>query len=262
MTVIYFNVSRRRRTSNLSTTFVSDEDLFKQPPQAEDCPICFLRLPTLGTGERYKSCCGKVVCSGCIHAVEMTSGKNLCPFCRALVPEAAEEVIKRLKKRIQLGDSEAMYELGCCYSQGIHGLPQDMDKALELWYRAGKLGNPVSYYNIGNAYLYGRGVEEDWKKAIHNWELAAIWGVVEARHNLGSFEANKGNYNRALKHYMIAVEGGNNDSLMMIKQLYANGRATRDDYARAFKAYQTYLDEIRSDDRDKAASFSHQYRYY
>ena len=59
-----------------------------------------------------------------------------------------------------------------------------------------------------------------------------------------------------------AYDGGNNDSLMMIKQLYTNGRALRDDYTRTFKAYQTYLDDIRSDDRDKAASFSHQYRYY
>ena len=189
----------------------------------------------------------------------MTSGKTLCPFCRALVPETGEEVIKWLKK---LGDSEAIYELGCCYSRGIYGLPQDMVKALEFWHRAEELGHAGAFNNIGNAYLYGRGVEEDWKKAIHYWELAAIGGVAEARHNLGSFEANKGNYNRALKHYMIAVEGGNNDSLMMIKQLYTNGRALRDDYTRTFKAYQTYLDDIRSDDRDKAASFSHQYRYY
>ena len=26
---------------------ISDEELFKQPPPKEDCPICFLRLPTL-----------------------------------------------------------------------------------------------------------------------------------------------------------------------------------------------------------------------
>jgi len=33
-----------------------DEKLFKQPPpQFEDCPICFLRMPYLDTGQRYKS---------------------------------------------------------------------------------------------------------------------------------------------------------------------------------------------------------------
>ena len=47
---------------------ISDEELFKQPSQKEDCPICFLLLPTLRTGWRYYSCCGKVICSGCAHA--------------------------------------------------------------------------------------------------------------------------------------------------------------------------------------------------
>ena len=38
-----------------------DEKLFKQPPPTdEDCPICFERLPTLNTGRRYQSCCGKL----------------------------------------------------------------------------------------------------------------------------------------------------------------------------------------------------------
>ena len=60
----------------------SDEDLFRQPPQKEDCPICFLRMPTIITGHKYKSCCGKVICSGCIHAVRRMSKVTLCPFCR------------------------------------------------------------------------------------------------------------------------------------------------------------------------------------
>ena len=29
---------------------ISDEELFAQPPAAEDCPICFLLIPTLSTG--------------------------------------------------------------------------------------------------------------------------------------------------------------------------------------------------------------------
>ena len=46
-----------------------DEQLFKQPPQKEDCPICMIPLPSLDTGSRYKACCGKFICSGCIHAM-------------------------------------------------------------------------------------------------------------------------------------------------------------------------------------------------
>ena len=45
-----------------------DEKLFKQPPPLEDCPICFLRLPYIVSSRRYKTCCGKVICCGCIRA--------------------------------------------------------------------------------------------------------------------------------------------------------------------------------------------------
>ena len=83
----------------------------------------------------------------------------------------------------------------------------------------------ASYHNIGNAYFYGRGVEKSEKKAMHYWELAAMGGVVEARHNLGLSEANKSNHERAIKHFMIAVGSGYNDSLRQIKQLYTNGCA-------------------------------------
>ena len=50
-----------------------DEKLFKQPPPLEDCPICMIQLPTLDTGRTYNSCCGKTICSGCIHAVYSTA---------------------------------------------------------------------------------------------------------------------------------------------------------------------------------------------
>ena len=60
---------------------------------------------------------------------------------------------------------------------------------------------------------------------------------------------------------MIAVGSGDNDSLKMIQQLYTTGHATKDDYAKALQAYQAYLDEIKSDDRDKAAAYSEKYKY-
>ena len=61
---------------------------------------------------------------------------------------------------------------------------------------------------------------------------------------------------------MIAVEGGDNASLKQIKQMYTNGNATKDDYAKALQAYQAYLDEVKSDDRDKAAEYDEIYKYY
>ena len=253
---------------NNTVSSPSYEDLFKQPPPLEDCPICFLRLPTLYTGRRYKSCCGKDICSGCIHApVYDNNGNKLekkCPFCRSLTPFSHEEVVDQLKKRIEVGDARAMYNLGGYYSDGIGGFPQDRAKALELWHRAAELGYVHSYYNIGFAYHNGRAVARDETKATHYWELAAIGGNAEARYNIGSIEvqALAGNMDRALKHFMIAVEGGYNESLNTIQRMYSNGYATRDDYANALRAYQAYLEEIKSDQRDKAFAFDEMYKYY
>jgi len=99
--------------------------------------------------------------------------------------------------------------------------------------------------------------------AKHYFELAAMNGNVVARFNLGNNEYTAGNYDRALKHYMIAVRCGHTDSVTEIQQLFMNGHATtKDDYANALRAHQAYINEIKSDQRDKAAAFSDDYRYY
>ena len=116
-----------------------------------------------------------------------------------------------------------------------------------------------AYSNIGAAYENGNGVEIDEKKANHYYKLAAIEGNEVARYNLGVGEENAGNMKRALKHYMIAAEGGDSDSLKQIRKLYTNGHATKEDYAKALRAYQAYLAEIKSIQRDAASAAC---RYY
>ena len=132
-----------------------DEKLFKEPPPKGDCPICMLLLPSLHTGFKYNTCCGKFICSGCIHAVKIRDGGvGLCPFCRIPTP-TIEEMIEQYKKRMKVDDAEAIHDMGGCYSEGLHGLPQDRAKALELWHRAKELGSATSYHCIGNAYYVG-----------------------------------------------------------------------------------------------------------
>ena len=111
-------------------------------------------------------------------------------------------------------------------------------------------------------YYNGEGVERDEKKKYHYYELAAMGGVVEARYNLGSSEARAGNWDRAIKHFMIAVGDGYSGSVKRIQQLYKSGHATRDDYSNALRAYQAYLEEVRSEQRDKAAAYNDQFKYF
>ena len=201
-----------------------------------------------------------------MRAINKVDSKK-CPFCRTpwpvcSTPETYEEVIERLNKRVEAGDADAISNLGGYYAEGRYGLLQDYTKALELWHRAGELGNAGAHHNIGNAYDHARGVEMDKKKARHYYELAAVSGSVEARHNLGSIEGKAGKHNLALKHFMIAVKSGYNKSLEAIRKMVMIRHATKDDYMKALKSYQAYMDKIKSEQRDKAAAAKEDYKYY
>ena len=256
---------QHKKACKKRATELHDEKLFKQPPPKGDCPICMLLLPSLHrTGSKYRSCCGKRICSGCIYAVEKRDVVGLCPFCRTPAP-AIDELVEQIKKRVEVDDAEGIRNIGVCYYGGLHGLPQDSVKALELWHRAAELESAEAYYNIGGAYDLGNAMGwegRDEKKANHYYELAAMGGVVEARYNLGCFEEEAGNTGRALKHWMIAAGAGHNDSLEHIKQMFMNGHAMKDDYAKALRAYQANLVEIKSPQRDEAAAFDDNYKSY
>jgi len=250
-----------------SAAKLHDEKLFKQPPPKEDCPICFILLPTLNSGSKYYVCCGKTICSGCCHAPVYddrgnVAGVKKCSFCRTLLPTTDTEMIKRYKKRMNAGDPIAVYNLGNYYRDGLYGLSQDHTKAFELWHRAAELGHAMAYSNIGYAYSNGQGVEVDQKKAIQYYELAAMGGNEVARHNLGNSETRAGNSDRALRHYMIATRSGHSISLNNIKQMYTYGFVTKEDYTKALQSYQEYLGEIKSAQRDKAATARETYRYH
>jgi len=245
-----------------------DEQLFKQSPPKEDCPICFLRIPILQTGSTYYSCCGKIICNGCAHApVYDNQGNEVdnkkCPFCRTPFYESEEEMIKQERKRMEADDPLAVYNLGSYYRDGKYGFRQDYTKALELFHRSGELGYAEAYGNIGITYsLGGRGVEVDKKKGVYYYELAAMAGDEIARNKLGLNETRAGNYDRALKHFMIAVRGGHAKSLEAIKELFTERHASKDDYTEALQLYQEYLGEIKSPQRDKAAAVEKRFRYY
>jgi len=246
---------------------IRDEKLFKQPPPAEDCQICFLRMPSFNSGRKYMACCGKNICSGCAHAPLYDDQGNevdndKCPFCRTLFP-SGKEVVQMLINRMEKDDAETIHSIGCNYSEGLNGFPQDYVKALELYHHAAELGYSEAYSTIACLYEDGEGVEVDEKMAVHYYELAAMMGSVTARYNLGNSEIRAGNMDRALKHYMIAVKDGHADSLQEIQDLFTSGHATKEDYTKALRSYQAYLSEIKSRQRDEAAAADEEKcRYY
>ena len=109
-----------------------DEALFKEPPPREDCPICFLPLPLDANEIEFKSCCGKVICHGCICAMsEEARGRGkigLCPFCREPNTTTDEEEYERIKKLVDANNAYAFYNFAGYYEYGRRGMPQDYEK--------------------------------------------------------------------------------------------------------------------------------------
>ena len=239
-----------------------DEALFKEHPPTDDCLICFIPLPLYAV---FKSCCGKHICDGCILAMmEEARGRGgeigLCAFCRTPEATSDEENAERIKKLMDTDNAYAFYTLGGYYDRGVMGMPQDFAKANELYLKAGELGCPEAYYNLGTAYYNGRGVEVDKKKAKHYWELAAINGNVHARFNLGCEEGQAGNHHRAMKHFILSAIAGDKESLDSVKKGFTKGYVTKDEYANTLRAHQQRVDEMKSEGRDKAVDFFEEFR--
>ena len=76
---------------------------------------------------------------------------------------------RRVKQGIKLKHiviCEWLSAFAGCYAQGGLGMPQDWPKSNELLLKAGGLGCTEAYYNLGNSYYNGDGVEIDKKRKL------------------------------------------------------------------------------------------------
>ena len=151
-----------------------------------------------------------------------------------------------VRKRVAAKDPEALHRLGMEHFNGSLGLVEKNEsRAFELWSEA-----------LGIAYYRGLGVAQDKAKGIHCWESAAMQGDADSRHMLGALEMDNGNCDRAVRHFLISAKMGYKDSLDKIKDMFAYGLVTKAQYAGALKGYQSAVQEMRSPERDKAATFN------
>ena len=230
-----------------------DELLFKQPESTHlgDCPICYLPLPIDRKNLIIMSCCCKFLCRGC-HRANMrreVEGQlnRTCLFCRSKSNLSEEECKRNLRKRVQLNDPNAMFRLGHTYKEN-----GDHQSVFAYLSKAAALGNVDSHHDLAYMYHLGQGVERDEKKEAYHLEQACIGGHPEARHNLGCVERQNKRFERALKHFMIASKQGYDESLGCVKDLYADGFASKEDYVSALRGYQAAVDAEKSEQREEA----------
>jgi len=246
--------SKHKKKCERRVAEIFDEQLFKEPPSPEECPICMIPLPHISESPSdFQTCCGKRICNGCIYAMEMSEGEDLCAFCRTPTTTSNEKNVKRVKKLMDKGNAMGYNLLAGAYDLGERGLPRDERKANELWLKAGELGCAMAYYNLAESYNRGAGVEIDKNKAKHYWELAAMNGHILARIDLGYLELEADNFDQALKHWIIAAKAGHEDSLDNVTKVFKGGVISKDEYEATLRAHHERRMEMKSDTRDKAA---------
>ncbi|EJK76013.1 hypothetical protein THAOC_02243 [Thalassiosira oceanica] len=234
---------------------LKDEQLYSQGherPEGDFCPICTLPIPfRMNEHSVFNACCMKRICKGC-HFAAKKRGILDCPFCRTPLPDNHADMLAMVRVRVAKKDPTAILTLGHHYSCGDLGLQKDMKKSIDLWTEAAELGSIEALFCLGLEYMKGDLVQRDEAKAVKFYAKAAMQGHAQSRNNLGCYEGQKGNYDRAVKHLLISARMGHKGSLGAIKMMFTNGDAAKEQYADALKGYQEAVEETKSHDRDEA----------
>ena len=175
-----------------------------------------------------------------------------CAFCRTPVPTDNAAALAMAQKRIDAGDAEAINFLAVSYFLGAYGMKKDIQRAIELWADAVDLGSVHAHFRLGSSYYSGDGVDQDKVRAVELWQHAAMKGEACSRSGLGCVEYHAGNYDLAIKHYLISAKMGCKGSLDFVKLMFMEGDATKAQYAEALKGYGDAVEETKSHQRKEA----------
>ncbi len=233
--------------------YILDGLLFKQPESRNlgDCPICCLPLPVDEKKSILQSCCSKMICDGCVHANIMRQREaNLqrkCPFCRHPTPKSTKEIELNHMRRVKANDPVAICQMGAkFYSEG------DYDTAFEYLTKAAGMGSVEAHNNLSLMYRFGKGVEMDEKKWYYHCAEAAIGGMLHTRYQLGYYEMKNGKFERGMRHFIIAANLGDDESLKRLNVGYREGLISKEDFAAALRAHQAAVDATKSPQREVA----------
>ena len=175
-----------------------------------------------------------------------------CAFCRTVVPKSGEEVLVQLRKRVELKDPTALYNMALHYRDGDLGLPVDQSKCTELLLEAADLDFPDVQYNLGRCHFFGEmGLKQNKEEGIKYTEKAAEGGHIKARHNLGCAEDENGDRVAAMRHWRLAASGGHRKSMGALSICFERGLLRHDDLAETLQAFYRSRAELKSEDRDK-----------
>ncbi len=156
----------------------------------------------------------------------------------ALQPVVKKETpLERAVRLAEEGDEDTALSLGYMYLYGTDGVESDYAKAFHFYEIAALKGNAVALNNLGSLYFNGIGVDVDYQKALELFLKAAQNGNDDAALNLGFIylSTKKHKYFKpALTLFEQAGKAGNNTAKFMLGYAYYKGFEVEQDYYKAF----------------------------
>lgn len=111
----------------------------------------------------------------------------LIPLCFSSIGyDQAVEHVKKVRESAIAGTPESCLELGNAYYYG-RGIDQDMYSAFQWYLEAAKSNNPAALFNVALCYDEGIGTEVNKIEALRWYKKAADAGVLQAKFNLAMY---------------------------------------------------------------------------
>ena len=144
-------------------------------------------------------------------------------------------------RAINLGSQEAL-SFVTSHGSGLVAQKQAPDEvAVKWWQIAAEQGNEDAQCNLGNAYFFGRGIEQDYAAAVEWYMKAVEKGHADAQLHLGWMYDNgfsvAQDSAKAFEWYMKAAEQGNAIAQFDVGCSYDKGEGIEQDSAKAFEWY-------------------------
>ncbi|KAF9939361.1 hypothetical protein BGZ67_009586 [Mortierella alpina] len=146
-----------------------------------------------------------------------------------------------LQKAAIQGHPQSQTCLGIAYRDGDEGVKQDYARALDLFRAAASQDDTSGYYNLGQMYMFGRGVVESPEEAVRWYRKAADQASAEAQTELGSLylagKVMEQDYSRAVEYMSKAADQGYPDAMLRLGFMYHNGQGVPQDSTKSLQLW-------------------------
>lgn len=162
-----------------------------------------------------------------------------------------EKAIEWFVDAVDLGDTSALYDLGCIYE--IKSPFYSLENAFYYFSKAMETGNMAAELKVAEAYFYGRGVKQDYKKGCDLAEDAVSYAISDANPLLARCylfgQGRDKDFDKAVATLHDGDDNSNSESSLMLAELYSSGKYVDPDYEFACNYY--YRSVISSETLDQ-----------